>query len=160
MKSSELNDNNLQDMLYFLKGDQWAVQFLVDLLYIIHVWDDLIDKDKKRSDGEINDAFKKCFIDIPSNPFYEKYRYDLRPLILNMILQWEDANTLDHGSDHDKHMAFMLRAGYFQIVNYCAYLTGGADWARRVGPQARRLYGEDLNDYMKEMEKCQTRYQD
>ena len=48
-------------------------------------------------------------------------------------------------------MAFMLRAGMLQIYNYCAYLIGGPQWAKEVGPDMRRLYTENFNDYVKEM---------
>ena len=138
-------------LFYYMKGNHDAVKFLMDLTYACHVWDDLIDKDEYRTSEEINHAFKIAFIGIQSNPFYLHYQLDLRPLILNAILQWEDANILDHGSEHDQHMAFMLRAGMLQIYNYCAYLIGGPQWAREVGPDMRRLYTENFNDYVKEM---------
>ena len=143
---------------YFLKGDIAAVHLCLNLTYIAHLWDDLFDRDRQRSGQDINDAFRIALVDIPLNRFYLEYITDLRPLIMNAILQWEDANILDHGNDHDQHMAFMLRASFAQIFNYCAYLVGGPDWAREVGPEMRRLYDESFDEYKKEMEvnkKCQ-----
>jgi hypothetical protein len=138
-------------LLYFLKGDQNAVDFCVNLTYIAHLWDDLIDKNIQRSDADINDAFRAALIDIPCNPFYVHFRTHLAPLMQSAILQWEDANILERGSDHDKHMAYMLRASFLQIFCFCAYLIGGSSWARQVGPEMRRLYEETLESFMEEM---------
>lgn len=145
----------IEKLRYFLKEDIDAVRFCIDFVFICHLWDDLIDKDKERTDTDINDAFLAALVEIPGNPFYMRHMHVLRPVILNIILQWEDANTLERGSDHDKQMAWMLRAGMLQIFNVCAYLVGGPAWAREVGPGIRRMYEETLHDFMEEMS-CQT----
>ena len=155
--STELEQQILltEKLNHLLKGNLAAVDFCMNLTFLVHVWDDLIDKDKIRSDEDINNAFRIALISIPSNPFYLNNISDLRPMITNMILQWESANVLERGSDHDKHMAYMLRAGIIQVFNYCVYLAGGADWEREVGPDVQRLYEEQFEDFMEEVGKCQ-----
>lgn len=140
-----------EKLFYFFKGDEWAVRFCVDFVYICHLWDDLIDKDKDRTDQEINDAFRIALVDIPTNPFFAKHRQALCPIVLNIILRWQDANVLERGNDHDKHMAYMHRAGMLEIFNICAYLIGGPNWVYEVGPDMRRMYEEKLEDFMEEM---------
>ena len=147
IKQQELSNR----LMYFLKGDCNAVKMCMDLTYIAHLWDDLVDKDRTRSDTDINDAFRLALVEIPMNPFYRKFSFDLSPLFLNTILQWEDANVLESAEEHDKDMAYMLRASFLQIFNYCAFLIGGPLWAREIGPDMRRLYAEPLNSFKEEM---------
>ena len=131
-----------------LKDDQWAIQFCIDVMFIAHLWDDLIDKDTFRTGEDINEAFRIALIDIPKNPFYLAHIGDLRPVMMNVILQWQDANVLEKGSRQDRAKAFMLKASVLQLFNYCAYLVGGPQWAFEIGPDLRRLYEESIDDYI------------
>ena len=140
-----------EKLFFFLKGDQWAVQLCVDLVYIAHLLDDLIDKDQVRTDQEIIDAFRIALVDIPTNPFYVRHRPNLVPIVLNILLRWQDANVLEQAHTHDKHLAYGHRSGILDIFNICAYLIGGAEWARDQGPDMRRMYEEELEDFIKEM---------
>lgn len=143
----------LSDALYkFMRGDKYAVSFCIDLLRVIHIWDDLHDGDYHRSRIEINWAFTQALLGFTTNPFFMANLNDLRPLIMSAILKWQDSNHLElpDTSEHDKHMAYMLRAGIYEIFNYCAYLTGGKQWADQVGPDMRRLYGEQLESFLEE----------
>ena len=143
-------------LMFFLKGDTNAIQFCMDVMYVCHIWDDLIDKDNELSDKQIHEAFTILMLHIPENPFYQAFGVKLRPLLHNMIIQWKDANTLERGDEHDRHMAYMLRASPLQVINYCAVLVGGADWYDEVGPDMRRMYQEDFDKFMKEMPSCQA----
>lgn len=139
-------------ILHYMMGDKAAALFCLQLVNVAHLWDDLIDKDRKPSDKEINEAFQIMLLSIPSNPFYVEHREALQTLIQNAILQWKDANVLERGSDHDKHMAYMLRASITQIFNYCAFLIGGQEWTDKIGPEMRRMYEEPLESFMEEMQ--------
>lgn len=138
-------------LTHYFKGDQWAVQLCLDLFTTAQVWDDLIDKDKPVNNDAINAAFFIALINIPANPFYREYGAHLRPLILNAILRWKDANKLEHGSLSDQHQAFIHRAAIYDIFVMCAYLIGGVKWAEEVGPEMRQLYGEKFENFAKEM---------
>lgn len=135
---------------HFLKGDQGAIRFCEDIWKICHIWDDIVDNDNPTYE-EVCDAFRIALVDLNYNPFFNAFRDQLVPLMMNIILQWEDSNILDHGSDHDKHMSYMLRAAPISIINYCALLVGGPEWVRKVGPDIRRIMIEDFNSYMEEM---------
>lgn len=133
-------------------GNQQAVQLCLDTLDVLHLWDDLIDKDKTRTDSDINAAFRCLIYDIPMNPVYRQLQGTIAPLMLNIMLKWRDANILEsEGADVDLHKAYMLRAGVYDLFAYLAYAIGGDEWSEKVGPKLRRLYGEQLNDYLKEM---------
>lgn len=146
-----MTENLKKNLEYCLKGDIWAVKLCIDLFEIAQVWDDLIDRDNNVNDDKINEAFIKALVELPSNPFYYEHIVELKTLVMNVILQWLDANVLEKGSFRDKIMAYMLRAGIYQVFNYCAYLVGGIEWAKKIGPDMRRLYGETLKDFLKEM---------
>jgi hypothetical protein len=139
---------------FFLKENEDAIRFCMDIWKVCHIWDDIVDKDNPTYE-EVCDAFRIALIDINLNPFFSTFRSHLVPIMMNIILQWEDSNTLDHGSDHDKHMSYMLRAAPVGIVNFCALLVGGPNWARKVGPDIRRIMIEDFDSYMKEMNSFQ-----
>lgn len=135
----------------FLQGNIDAVRFCKDLITLVDLWDDLVDKDKEKTNDEINDVFRIALINIPLNPFYQKFQGHLIPLIMNCILQWEDANKMEKSVElSDKHQAFMLKASAIQIISYCAFIIGGMDWSREIGIKIRKLYNENLEDFMKE----------
>jgi hypothetical protein len=146
------NEERLVEKLrYFLGANEFAIRLCVDLIYIAHLWDDLIDKDVVRSDQEINDAFRIALVDIPQNPFYQIHQKTITPILLNIILRWQDSNVLEKGEVHDKHLAYGHRAGISEIIGVCAYLVGGPSWAGQQGPDIRRMYEEKLEDFMEEM---------
>jgi len=137
-----------------LQNNAEAVLFCVQFVYICHLWDDLIDKDRQRSDAEINDAFRIALVEMNRNGFYRRHLDELAAIINNVIIRWEDANELERHprGNHDYHLAHGHRAGLVDLFAYCAYLVGGTAWARKVGPEIRRMYQEPLEDYIKEME--------
>lgn len=143
------------DLRRFMKGDLQAATFCANLLYVAHLWDDLIDKDVSRTDAEINDAFRIMLADIPMNPFYDKHRYHLVPLMKNAVLAWLDANVLEHGDDNEKCLAFMMRNELLNVMAYCLTLVGGDEWASEKGLEFRRYYARGFkakfSEFLKEM---------
>lgn len=138
-------------MQQFLQGNYYAVKFCLDLWDISQVWDDLVDKDSDVPAEKISDAFTKAIFELTGNPFYVEHIMTFRPLIMDTILQWEDANSLEHSTDQAKHMAYMLRAGIYNIFCYCAFLIVGHDAYRAMQGKMRLMYGETLQSFMEEM---------
>ncbi len=134
----------------YLLGNEQAVEFCLMMLKTVHFWDDLADGEKL-SPSDISDALIRMTFFIPLNPFYDTFKPQLIPLMVNTILCWQDANILDHGSEHDMHISYGLRSAGIQILVYSAFLLGGNEWAKKVGPDIRRLLIEDLNDFVSEM---------
>jgi len=140
-----------KNLFYFLKGDEYAVKFCLDFFYIIHLWDDLTDRDTERTNKDISDAFTKALVEIPQNPFYQNNINTLSTLVMNVILSWHSANSLEHGSLSDKAKAYMLRASVYQMYHHCTLLVGGVGWAESVAPEIYKMYGEDFKGFVKEM---------
>ncbi len=124
-----------------LKGDNYAVDFCVDIFRVAHTWDDLIDG-VALTKKQISDSFVIMMYEIPRNLFYRTYLAELTPVMMNCILQWQSANVLDDGSEPDKDKAYMLRASIYHIVTHAALLVGGREWAEQVAPEIYRLYAE------------------
>jgi hypothetical protein len=129
-----------------LNRDRDAFALCVDLIYCGHLWDDLIDKDKVRTDEEINDCFTAMLGRVPRNPFFQRHVQDLAPLMMSAILQWKDANKLEaNGDENERAMAYMLRNALLQVAAYCIYLKGGDELYSVAGEQFQRMCSKDIH---------------
>ena len=130
----------------FFQGNVDAANLCADLLYVAHLWDDLIDKDKTRTDDEINAAFLKIFGAIPFNPFYQQNAGFLAPQIHNASLVWLDSNVLQTGNENDKFLAFMIRNALLNVCHFCMLLIGGEEYTLKKGPEFWRFVGNTYSD--------------
>jgi hypothetical protein len=121
----------LETIRPFFKHNEDASLFIDELFSILHVWDDLIDKDKPLADETINKAFMSVFIGLPKNRFYQTYFVILNPIMENAFINWIGSNTLEQSKD-DLTIAFDLRNSYVNIVTACANIIGGPTWAQEV----------------------------
>jgi hypothetical protein len=136
-------------LLYFLKDDKYALLFCLDLLYVSHLWDDLLDLDKVRSGEEINEAFIRSLWRIPSNLFYRQCQPALLPMMYNALCMWLESGTLKKSGENGKLAAFALDNAVVEIIHFCILIKGTIDWAREVGPEFWALFGptsEDLTE--------------
>lgn len=136
-------------------GNKAAAAFLVDLGHVMHLWDDLIDRDKVVSAEEVNDAMYRALVQIPRNPFFQQWSATLLPLIEQAIWSWRTANRLEDdwwgGSknpDLDSTIAYIIRSDYYNLVIACARIVGGLEHAVEVGVRLRRMWhSEGLDGY-------------
>lgn len=134
----------------WFKGNMHAVQACLDLMDVIHLWDDLVDADKPFNNPD--QAMRKAMIDLPSNPFWQANAVSIQPLLQSAYLQWQAANVMEKTKDaHDLHISFVLRASVYQVIHFVAALCGGVEWAVEIGPEVYRLYGESFDDFRREM---------
>ena len=136
--------------------DEHAHELCCNLIAIANIWDDLVDHDRVVGETEINQAFWMLLVAIPENPFYQAYQYELRPLIKNIILKWQDSTIMERsGDEHDMHLAYGLRAGLLELINYIVLLLYGYKRATEIGVELRRLNDEKMEDFIKEFSQCQ-----
>jgi hypothetical protein len=135
-------------------GDEDAARLVNDLFYISHLWDDLIDRDKLRTDAEINNAFRLCLIAIPSNPFYQRWAAQLIPLLHNGIVSYEAANAMEKTGDGLLvDMAYQMRNAVGPIGVFVISVTTPDVQARneKILEFCRRIAAtEPLDAYRKE----------
>jgi hypothetical protein len=142
----------------FLKGNADAVNFVVRIFRALHVWDDLIDKDKPVADDEIHAVFWDLLIGLPSDKFYQANLGLLSATLVNSVVNWHISNKLERdGDEKDKSIAFILRGAYIDVLSTSALIVGGLDWVREIGPDIRRWAHEEtfaqyLTNFAKECE--------
>jgi hypothetical protein len=144
----------------FLRGNIEAVQFVVRVFRALHIWDDLIDRDKALTDDEINSVFWDLLVVLPTDPFYVRNIALLNSTLVNAIINWHIANKLEReGDEKDKSVAFVLRGAYIDILSAAAFIVGGMQWVQEVGPAIRRwAHEETFDEYMVNLSKeCEAR---
>ena len=147
----------------FLKGDEAAVSFVVRVFRALHVWDDLIDKDKTVTDDEIHAVFWDLLITLPADPFYRANLNLLGGTLVNSVINWRIANKMERdGNEKDKSIAFILRGAYIDILSASAFIVGGFDWVNEIGPDVRRwAHEETFEEYLTNLAKeCEARNAD
>lgn len=140
-------------LLHSWVDDVHAVNFLLTIGEVAEVWDDLIDGDCEVSDDKINRTFTTLLTQLPFNPFFDKYKFQLAPLMVTGINAWQDSNELAKGDETAKAMAYVLRDWYIELVMFVVYLLRGYDAMRKVSMEARKFFSqhESLQDYMEKL---------
>lgn len=138
----------------YFKGNESAVDYIVDLIAAWHIWDDLIDKDKPITDASINQAFINAFIRLPRNYFYQANFTVLNPLMENAFINWMAANNLEQRGEN-LEVAYELRNTYLSIVITCAAIIGGVDWATEVAVDVQKNLADNdsFEDYVSKFNK-------
>ena len=141
-----------ENLNYWLMGNSNAIVFCLDMVKAIHLWDDLIDKDNKVGDEDINDVFTFLMVDMPMNPFYAVNQRDIAPMMNTIILKWHTANVFEKEKEvNDVDKAYMLRAELYQLFVLCATLIGGREWGRDMSVSIWRSYIESVDELKKEV---------
>lgn len=133
--------------------DKDAVNFILDFGEICEVWDDLIDKDKPLSDERIHNTFWILLTQIPINPFFERNKLMLIPLLISGINAWLDANDLEKGDLNDQVFSYVLRDWYMEFVSFIIYLTRGREKMRELSLEIRSFFthNETLDEYREKL---------
>lgn len=155
LKQQESEQHEQYDRLPYLawalNNNAEAVSLCEQLVYVSHLWDDLIDGDVAVDAERVNRAMWTAIVDVPANPFYQRHYGQLAPVIRQSIIDWMDATTLERQDQHGQTIAFVLRDGIQSVITTCAYLVGGYDWMREVTAEIRRQgQFEPLSVYLAE----------
>lgn len=134
-------------------GNEDACDLAEQMWTVLQEWDDIEDEGKCDDPNALLAwlAFHKEYL-----PFFEAHAQILRPAFLSIYLKWTAANVLDHGSKEDVEKSYMLRAEYYGFLHMIAWICGGHEWARKVGPEIYRSYGETVDDLLKEFDTCRV----
>ena len=140
-----LTHDELSSLSFFLRDNQPALKLALDIIYVSHLWDDLIDGDVDRSADDINNAFIKAFRSIPNNIFYQSLpeiaKQQLNGLIISAAMQYKDSTQLELGDEDDRFMAFVIRNAILGIIHYLMLLVGGEEWIDEQGVLFWRTFG-------------------
>jgi hypothetical protein len=134
-------------------NDVGAVWFIRQFGDICEVFDDLIDKDKPVTDADIVRTLFVALTELPMNPFFDRYKGQLVPVIVTGINAWLDANVLEKGSPNDRVFSYVLRDWYAEIIAYVIYLCRGREYMRSVSMEVRSFFThhETLEQYREKL---------
>lgn len=142
--TAPMSSHEVERLLYFLKGDKNALLLCMDMIWIGHYYDDLIDLDNERSPEDAKVAFLKCFRGIPDNPFFKTWAPYLQPLLVNTAQLYIDSTNMEFGDPDDRLMAFILRNQSMAFINHCIYCAGIAagepEWVSEVSQEFWTLF--------------------
>lgn len=142
----ELRECNTKE---WMMGQPGPIAFLHALGAYVELWDDLIDKDKEISDDEINGTMARGLFDIACNRWFRENADYLSPLLVQMVSAYFDSEELKKDEDvRVRQIAFHLRNYMLELYHACAFLVGGFDHLREVGPEIRRFFAfENFEDW-------------
>lgn len=126
-----------------------ATDWLIALWQVIQLFDDLVDGDEIDRD-DADQALWNALIGLPANMFFQKHSTILFPLMSIAILKWKASDTVEREGEACA-TSFVWRAGYYDLVLAAVQVEHGTQAAMEIGHAVLKLYGENLEDYMKEM---------
>lgn len=144
-------------------GNQAAADFLIGVCEAMHLWDDLIDKDKPVPDDTVHRVFTNLLAILPMNPFFRQYNVQLCTVMMVAIQNWHVANASERSSAGAIRLgeqvvpldvAFVLRSSYVDWVTITATLCGGTEHGRRIAVRVRELaHREGFQNYLINLER-------
>lgn len=125
-----------------------AVDWLLMLFQAIQLFDDVADGGEVKRD-DLNAVIWNTLVCMGQNPFYRDNISTLAPLIGAAILKWQASDTVERAGNADAK-SFNWRAGYYDLVLMAVQITRGTEFATQNAHIVLSLYGESLDDYLKE----------
>jgi purine-cytosine permease-like protein len=138
--------------LEWFGGDKDALNMYAAIVDLLHIWDDLVDKDKPVGEATINHAFLIALVYLQANPFYRKIQDQIMPMWLTTVSAFETANKFERDKDeHGLEIAHILRFAVGQIVAYAIHVCVGPEKAREYVPEMWKVVANDrFQEYRKE----------
>jgi hypothetical protein len=145
MGSSEWLKENLQKVLALPAP---ATEWLMMLWGAIQVFDDVADGDPVERE-DLNAAIWNTLVGMNQNSFWAANSITLAPVVATMILKWQGSDQAERVGNADAR-SYVWRAGYYDVVMMVVALCHGTKYATDNAHLVMALYGETLEDYMKE----------
>ncbi len=145
MGSSEWLKENLQKVLALPAP---ATEWLMMLWGAIQVFDDVADGDPVERE-DLNAAIWNTLVGMNQNSFWAANSITLAPVVATMILKWQGSDQAERAGNADAR-SYVWRAGYYDVVMMVVALCHGTKYATENAHLVMALYGETLEDYMKE----------
>ncbi len=145
MGSSEWLKENLQRVLALPAP---ATEWLLMLWGAIQVFDDVADGDPVERE-DLNAVIWNTLVGMNQNSFWAANSLSLAPVVATMILKWQGSDQAERAGNADAR-SYAWRAGYYDVVMMVVALCHGTKYATDNAHLVMALYGETLEDYMKE----------
>lgn len=144
--------NCTRGKLEWFGGNQDALNMYRMFVDLLHTWDDLVDKDKPKTEQEINNAFLIALVYLQANPFYKSIQEQVLPMWLTVVSAYETANKFEKDKDeHGIEIAHTLRYAAGHIVAYAIHVCVGQEKAKEYLPEVwKNMVFERFEEYRKE----------
>lgn len=129
-----------------------AVRWLLDVWNAIQVLDDVADGDAIDR-ASLDRAIYDLLVGLPANPWAMRNAHTLLPALSLMVLKWKASDVAERAGRADAR-SFVWRAGYYDVVLAAVLAAHGPQVALSVADTVMSLYGETLDDYLKEFPPC------
>lgn len=144
----------LEKKLEWFGGNEDALSVYRMFVTLLHLWDDLVDKDKpdNTTESQINNAFLICLVYLQVNPFYRSIQDQIFPMWITVVSAYETANKFEKDKDeHGIEIAHTLRYAAGNIIAYMVYVCVGPEKAKEILPEVwKDVVFERYEDYKKE----------
>jgi len=130
-----------------------AARWLLDVWNAIQVLDDVADGDSVDRDA-LDRAIYDLLVGLPANPWAMRNAHTLLPALSLMVLKWKASDVAERAGRADAR-SFVWRGGYYDVVLAAVLAAHGPQVALSVADTVMSLYGETLDDYLKEFPPCQ-----
>jgi hypothetical protein len=137
---------NLTDKLG-LSAD--CVEWLMLLWQSMQFIDDVVDDDHVPRETAI-EAGWNLLCAMPGHPFFQRNSMTLLPVMALQYAKWKASDDAERAKEHGP-VAFVWRAGYYDMVMLCVQIEHGTQTALEIGQSVMALYGETYENYMLEM---------
>lgn len=136
---------------FIYQGDPEAIRVSLELVRMLHVWDDLVDGDET-STSAINAAFSSALFEISGSWLWDEQAMAIARV---QYFKWQAANHFEQIEEKPPRricaISYVYRAGFFDLFYYFAYKLYGMAWAEKIAPTIAEWYGESFSDYEHEM---------
>ncbi len=118
------------------------------LWQVTQVFDDVADNDPVQR-ADLDAAIWNTLVAMPKNPFFQQHAGDLLSATASLILKWQASDVAERVGNASAK-SYMWRAGYYDVILLVVQLVHGPAAATAVAHKIMGLYGETLDDYVKE----------
>ncbi len=125
-----------------------AIDWLLMVWDAIQVFDDVADgQPVERKD--LDRVIWVSLVGLAQNPFFRLHSHRLLPVLETQIFKWQGSDRAERSGQADAR-SFVWRAGYYDLVLMVVNLIHGPEVAAENAQMVMNLYGESLENYMKE----------
>jgi hypothetical protein len=140
----------MERLSFYLNGDAGAISFMIGIIELAHVWDDLVDQDVKLEPANVNRALWFAVIGLQRNRFFVEHRDRLLPVMETGILNWFAANELEaDGRMPSLEVSHVIRCQVGDVLLLAAEIIHGHEFAAAHAAGMRMFTQQDaLADYL------------
>lgn len=127
-----------------------AAEWLSVLWEVIQTLDDYADGDAVQR-HELDALIWNALVSLPCHPFFVAHTHTLGVALSTAILKWQASDRAEREGLADAR-SFVWRASYYDVVLVVLNLCYGPTVAQSKAYLVMGLYGEKLEDYLKEFD--------